>query len=146
MAVAAVRLSAVAPHVGAWIETTAAKIQLDGELYYNYLWGGNIDWTRFEIRNPKDLYCMDGSKYDGDNPKLIELFRYLRTSNKEVAENCEWEHIRKIQKKFEEVKEIEGKEGNYMACDKALEDARYYSKIGGKKKVKSKEKLKMSKT
>ena len=47
------------------------QIQLDGELYYNYLWGGNIDWTRFEIRNPKDLYCMDGSKYDGDNPQEL---------------------------------------------------------------------------
>ena len=93
--------------------------------------------------NGKKIY-EDGSyrifydirKYDGDNPKLIELFRYLRTSSEEVAENCEWKHIRQIQKKFEEVKEIEGKEGNYMACDKALEDARYYSKIEGKKEGK----------
>lgn len=37
-------------------------------------WNGTIDWSKFELKNPKTLICMDGSKYDGDNPKeLIDL-------------------------------------------------------------------------
>ena len=36
------------------------------------LWSNDpIDWTLFEIRNPKTLICMDGSKYDGDDPKEL---------------------------------------------------------------------------
>jgi len=33
--------------------------------------GGNIDWTAFEIRNPKGLKDVDGNDYDGDNPKEL---------------------------------------------------------------------------
>ena len=34
-------------------------------------WNGTIDWSKFELKNPKTLICMDGSKYDGDNPKEL---------------------------------------------------------------------------
>lgn len=45
---------------------------------------GNIHWNQFEIKNPKDLICMDGSKYDGDHPKeLIDnTSQYYDSSNK----------------------------------------------------------------
>lgn len=34
---------------------------------------GDKKWDSFEIRNPKTLICMDGSKYNGDNPmELID--------------------------------------------------------------------------
>lgn len=45
-------------------------IQLDGNVGSNELFG-KINWTKFEIRNPKSLICSDGSKYDGDNPSEI---------------------------------------------------------------------------
>ena len=32
---------------------------------------GVKDWGSFEIRNPKTLICVDGIKYDGDNPKEL---------------------------------------------------------------------------
>ncbi|MBD5356676.1 MAG: hypothetical protein HDR88_06690 [Bacteroides sp.] len=48
----------------------AEHIHLDGKLTDNFF-KGNIDWTQFEVRNPKTLYCQDGSKYDGDNPTEI---------------------------------------------------------------------------
>lgn len=51
-------------------KSNAKHIHLDGTLGYNFF-DGQIDWTAFEVRNPKDLYCMDGSKYDGDNPKEL---------------------------------------------------------------------------
>lgn len=36
------------------------------------LWSTNaIDWSLFEVRNPKKLICMDGSEYDGDAPKEL---------------------------------------------------------------------------
>lgn len=44
---------------------------LDGKIGYNEFFGGNIDWTAFELRNPKDLITMDGSKYDGENPQEL---------------------------------------------------------------------------
>ena len=64
---------------------TAEHIQLDGDLYASNLWGGTINWTAFEVRNPKNLYCMDGSKYDGDNPKeLIDsTSQYYDSTNKD---------------------------------------------------------------
>ena len=48
----------------------AEHIHLDGTLGDEFF-KGTIDWTLFEIRNPKGLYCQDGSKYDGDHPKEI---------------------------------------------------------------------------
>lgn len=44
---------------------------LDGEIGANEFFGGNIDWTAFELRNPKDLVTMDGSEYDGENPSEL---------------------------------------------------------------------------
>lgn len=54
-------------------KATAEHIHLDGEIGYSELFNMDrtVKWTSFEIRNPKDLYCQDGSKYDGDNPTEI---------------------------------------------------------------------------
>lgn len=49
----------------------AENIILDGYITNETLFGGNIDWTQFEIRNPKSLIDIDGNKYDGDNPKEL---------------------------------------------------------------------------
>lgn len=49
----------------------AENIILDGAINYNTLFGGNINWAAFEIRNPKSLIDIDGNKYDGDNPKEL---------------------------------------------------------------------------
>ena len=49
----------------------AENIILDGVIGNNTLFGGTIDWTQFEIRNPKSLIDIDGNKYDGDNPKEL---------------------------------------------------------------------------
>lgn len=49
---------------------TAEHIHLDGTLYGANLWLGNINWTAFEIRNPKNLYYKEAHngtyKYDAD--------------------------------------------------------------------------------
>lgn len=50
---------------------TPENIILDGVIYDATLFGGTIDWTQFEIRNPKSLIDIDGNKYDGDNPKEL---------------------------------------------------------------------------
>lgn len=52
-------------------KSKATNIILDGTLYDQYIWGGSIDWTKFEIRNPKDLVDINGNEYDGDNPKEL---------------------------------------------------------------------------
>ena len=46
---------------------SATEIHIDGAL--SAFWNGSINWTKFEIRNPKDLYAKDGTVYDGNNPK-----------------------------------------------------------------------------
>ena len=46
-------------------------IILDGIIDNVTLFGGNVDWTQFEIRNPKSLIDIDGKKYDGDSPKEL---------------------------------------------------------------------------
>ena len=51
---------------------TAENIHIEGMLGGTFF-GGTIDWTAFEIRNPKDLITYAGTKYDGDNPtELID--------------------------------------------------------------------------
>lgn len=50
---------------------TAEHVHLDGTLTPDSIWGGKINWTYFEIRNPKSLLNVDGTKYDGDRPKEI---------------------------------------------------------------------------
>ena len=50
---------------------TPENIILDGEINGKTLFGGTVDWTQFEIRNPKSLIDIDGNKYDGDNPKEL---------------------------------------------------------------------------
>lgn len=49
------------------------EILIDGVLHANTFWNGavNISWNAFELKNPKTLITMDGSKYDGDNPKEL---------------------------------------------------------------------------
>lgn len=49
----------------------AENIILDGEINPSSLFGGTVDWTKFEIRNPKSLLDVNGNKYDGDNPKEL---------------------------------------------------------------------------
>lgn len=46
-------------------------IHLDGTLNDKQLFRGEVNWEKFEIRNPKDLYYMDGTDYDGDYPAEI---------------------------------------------------------------------------
>lgn len=48
-------------------KNTLEHIHLDGTpKLVTFLSGGN-NWTCFEIRNPKNLYRMDGTPYDGDH-------------------------------------------------------------------------------
>ena len=48
------------------------QIHLDGEISDSYLFNGVVNWTKFEIRNPKKLILVDGeTEYDGDDPHEI---------------------------------------------------------------------------
>lgn len=47
------------------------NVWLDGTLNDKQVFGGSINWTKFEVRNPKDLKTMDGSDYDGDAPQEL---------------------------------------------------------------------------
>ena len=52
-------------------KAVAEHVHLDGALSEATLFGGTVDWTAFEIRNPKNLWTIEGTKYDGDNPSEI---------------------------------------------------------------------------
>ena len=66
------------------------NIHLDGDLGEPEIWGGEVKWTSFEVRNPKPkdwvLLCQDGSEYDGDNPK--ELMGTDSDFYEEADESC----------------------------------------------------------
>lgn len=49
----------------------AENVWLDGTLNDKRIFQDTINWTKFEVRNPKGLYNMDGSDYDGDDPQEI---------------------------------------------------------------------------
>lgn len=46
-------------------------VWLDGTLNDKQLFQGNVNWTKFEVRNPKTLYNLDGSEYDGNDPQEL---------------------------------------------------------------------------
>ena len=53
-------------------KNTPEHIHLDGTLMNNAtLFDGNVNWTKIEVRNPKNLYTMNGEIYDGDNPEEL---------------------------------------------------------------------------
>ena len=66
----------------------AKHIHIEGMLSNTNFWNGStINWTTFEVRNPKDLINYDGTNYDGDDPKeLIDSTfpAYDPTNNKHV--------------------------------------------------------------
>lgn len=56
----------------------AEHIHIEGKLSNLNFWNGQINWEKFEIRNPKTLYCMDAmqgdeacEEYDKDFPKEL---------------------------------------------------------------------------
>lgn len=49
-------------------KNNAKNVHLDGLLNEKTLFGGrnNIKWEKFEVRNPKNLYTLQGKEYDAD--------------------------------------------------------------------------------
>lgn len=47
-------------------KSTAEHVHLDGIIRKISFWGDSIDWSQFEVRNPKNLYAIGGNKYDAD--------------------------------------------------------------------------------
>lgn len=64
----------------------------------------NIDWTAFEVRNPKSIYCMDGTKYDGDtncNELMDNTSTYYDGNNKDhVRSNKVKQYINNLNTNF----------------------------------------------
>lgn len=90
-------------------------IHLDGNLSDVSIFGGNITWGQFEVRNPKNLYCMDGSTYNGDRPRELmdESSNYFNNSDdREEKESMQRSavvkrHIRLLSSYRDELEEIE---------------------------------------
>ena len=80
---------------------------------------GQLDWTSFEIRNPKTLICMDGTKYDGDNPKELidESSDIYVSSNKDMNNSITTKNA------------IKGLCNAYLEIKKAIEDKKSNEEI-----------------
>ena len=56
----------------------AEHIHLDGDIREDFILGGTINWTKFEVRNPKKLYCVDTEEVSG--------YEYKKVSDEEKEE------------------------------------------------------------
>lgn len=56
---------------------------------------GTFNWSNAEFRNPKTLYCMDGTKYDGDCPKEIidSTSSYYDSTNKDHVNSAKMKSL-----------------------------------------------------
>ena len=82
---------------------SAIELDLDNGNIVN----GIKDWSSFEIRNPKTLICMDGSKYDGDAPKELidESSESYSASNKDMKNSVITKHaIESLADAYNEIK------------------------------------------
>lgn len=70
----------------------ARNIILDGTINNDTLFGGKIDWTAFEVKNPKDLYCVTTKDVSGwsyislDNINNAEEIAQIGNSYTEVED------------------------------------------------------------
>lgn len=86
----------------------ATHIHLDGTLNDKQLFQGLVNWTKFEVRNPKDLYNMDGSDYDGDDPQeLIDASSPAYTGKKKMSRCAEVkQHILDLSQYYNEINSL----------------------------------------
>lgn len=86
-------------------KNVATHIHLDGTLNDKQLFKGNVNWTKFEVRNPKDLYNMDGTDYDGDNPQeLIDATSSAFKNKKKMLRCVEVkQHILELSNYYSEI-------------------------------------------
>lgn len=104
------------------------NIHFDGALGWDEIWGGNVKWTSFEVRNPKPkaskwtLLCQDGTNYDGEKPK--ELMGtdspFYDSSNESCVNSAQTKsNILAISNYMNEIAEFETK---YNNCSSDIKD------------------------
>lgn len=88
---------------------TASHVWIDGTLNDKRIFRDTIDWSKFEVRNPKDLYNMDGSDYDGDVPQEIidSTSVYYSGTNKMIRCNQVKNHIINLSHYYTELSTLE---------------------------------------
>ena len=65
-----------------------SHIHLDGNMGDNNFWNGTVIWSSFDVRNPKDMYDMNGKPYEEKNELMDESSPYfdLPDDTKDVRE------------------------------------------------------------
>ena len=106
---------------------TLTHIHIEGMLSNTNFWNGStIDWTTFEVRNPKDLIAYDGSKYDGDNPQeLIDANSpaYISTDKKHVNTAKVKQYIINLSRRMNEIGTDKAKFETYFGLDSCIDYA-----------------------
>ena len=97
----------------------ALHIHLDGKLANETIFKDVIDWSQFEVRNPKGLYCVETIQaegttcyklYDGDNPaELIDsTMPYYDPNNQgHVITNKVKQALVRLSKYYSELKKLD---------------------------------------
>ena len=88
---------------------SSSHVWLDGTLNDKRIFRDTIDWSKFEVRNPKDLYNMDGTDYDGDIPQEIidSTSVHYTGSNKMIRSNQAKNHIINLSHYYSELSALE---------------------------------------
>lgn len=84
-------------------------VWLDGTINDKQIFQGNVNWTKFAVRNPKDLYNMDGSDYDIHNPQeLLDMTSDAYTGKKKQIRCSEAkEHVLMLSNYYTELCDLE---------------------------------------
>ncbi len=111
---------------------TAEHIHIDGETIDNTsIFGGKVDWTQIEVRNPKDLYTMNGKVYSDETPEELmdETSAYydLSTDDAKTKEYKQMtaqtkKYIQKLSKYQKEIQTLINKKESTETIRAAIEE------------------------
>ena len=106
-------------------KSDANDIHLDGSIGGGTFFGGKINWTMFEIRNPKSLVTTSGDAYDGDHPSEImgeDSEKYDSSNKKHVLSAKVKKTLQKMSGYLGEIKTIiEANSSDIENIKKAIE-------------------------
>lgn len=101
----------------------SSNVWIDGKINDSSLFQDSINWSKFEVRNPKNLYNMDGSEYNGDYPQeIIDASSTAFTGKNKMVRCAEAkQHIIELSHYCNELQQMKDNEDSEESIKQAIE-------------------------